>query len=46
MMGALGDKVETDKDGNEVITPSFNSVLCMLIQAQEVHLHKLDSLQG
>ena len=26
MMGALGDKVETDKDGNEVVTPSFNSV--------------------
>ena len=26
MMGALGDKVETDKEGNEVITPSFNSV--------------------
>ena len=26
MMGALGDKVATDKDGNEVVTPSFNSV--------------------
>ena len=26
MMEALGDKVETDKDGNEVVTPSFNSV--------------------
>ena len=26
MMGALGDKVSTDKDGNEVVTPSFNSV--------------------
>ena len=26
MMGALGDKVEIDKDGNEVVTPSFNSV--------------------
>ena len=26
MMEALGDKVATDKDGNEVLTPSFNSV--------------------
>ena len=26
MMEALGDKVVTDKDGNEVVTPSFNSV--------------------
>ena len=26
MMEALGDKVATDKDGNEVVTPSFNSV--------------------
>ena len=26
MMGALGDKVDIDKDGNETITPSFNSV--------------------
>ena len=26
MMGALGDKVEVDKDGNETIIPSFNSV--------------------
>jgi len=26
MMGALGDKVEVDKDGNETLIPSFNSV--------------------
>ena len=26
MMGALGDKVEIDKDGNETLIPSFNSV--------------------
>ena len=26
MMGALGDKVDIDKDGKETITPSFNSV--------------------
>ena len=25
-MGALGDKVEVDKDGNETLIPSFNSV--------------------
>ena len=26
MMNALGDKVEVDKDGNETLVPSFNSV--------------------
>ncbi|MDA1056795.1 MAG: DNA-directed RNA polymerase subunit beta', partial [Proteobacteria bacterium] len=26
MMGALGDKVEVDKEGNETLIPSFNSV--------------------
>ena len=26
MMGALGDKVQVDKDGNETLIPSFNSV--------------------
>ena len=26
MMKALGDKVDVDKDGNEKVVPSFNSV--------------------
>ena len=30
MMKALGDKVEVDKNGNEEVTPSFNSVFMLL----------------